>query len=89
MKDDHGPAAIIPFPLDRRRRKVATAARTLAERKTQEGRERYWARTVNGLASEMARHGCDQEEIDRQVSRFFRAVEIELSTIPVERAEEA
>ena len=67
-------AEVIPFPLARRRKTIARVAETLANRKTEDGQQSYWSRTIAGLGAELRRHGADQVEIDRQLDAFHRAV---------------
>lgn len=81
-----GPAAtavsasrIVPFPLDRRLRKIAAVARNLELRKTEDGKLRYWNRIVSDLAHEFCRNGVDDGEVHRQLTRFHDAVRHELT----------
>jgi hypothetical protein len=69
---------LIPFPLARRSRKVAIAARTFYGRRTERGRQRFWSRTIEDLARELRRHGADQSTIDRELEAFRQAVSAEL-----------
>lgn len=71
-------AELIRFPLVRRRRKIVTVAATLAARKTDQGRQAYWTKTITDLAGELRRHGADKAEIDRQLMAFREAVTVEL-----------
>jgi hypothetical protein len=78
----HPPRTVIPFPLASRVRKARATARTLQQRKTREGKQTFWARTIDALTAELRRHGCDDDEIKRQIDAFFHAVEHEMSAIP-------
>ena len=66
--------AVIPFPLNRRRRKIETAARRLEALKTEDGKLRFWNRTVSGLAAELCRHNVDDETVRRELERFHAAL---------------
>jgi hypothetical protein len=75
------PAQIVTFPLHRRRRKILEVARTLAARKTVEGRQAYWARTVNALTRELSHRGAARAEVERQLMMFHNAVDAEMRGI--------
>ncbi len=72
-------ATLMAFPLARRRKLVAKAAADLAGRKTQEGRDKFWARLVQRLTAELRRYGTAPSEIDAQLIAFHQAVGGELA----------
>lgn len=67
-------ATLMAFPLARRRKLVVKAASDLLSRKTQEGREKFWARLVQRLTSELRRCGTAPADIEAQLMAFHRAV---------------
>ncbi|MEO5807900.1 DUF6074 family protein [Devosia sp.] len=67
-------ALIVPFPLAKRCRTIRKTAATLIARKTIQGQEGYWRRTIEDLKKELRRHGVSPSEIDRQLSDFHLAV---------------
>jgi hypothetical protein len=77
---------VLPFPLARRRRLVVRTANALSSRKTQEGREAYWSRTVDALSRELRRHGASEAEVHRQLSQFHATVSDEFISNPHHRS---
>lgn len=71
-------ANVVRFPLDRRHHKVIRAAKSLAARRTQEGKQSFWNRTCRELGAELRRHGAEEAEVRRQIDAFREAVSIEL-----------
>lgn len=72
--DQPAGCVLVPFPLHLRLGKVRTVARTLAARRTEAGRARYWTRVIGDLSAELRRHGASPSEIELQVAAFTDAV---------------
>lgn len=58
--------------------KVTVAARTLVARKTEKGRQNYWAALIDTLARQMLRRGATERELDVQLDAFREAVQCAL-----------
>ncbi|WP_350057081.1 DUF6074 family protein [Pelagibacterium sp.] len=74
------PRTVLPFPLGRRTGKARAVARTLQQRKTHEGKEAYWQRTINAMADELRRHGATDDEVHHHICSFRTAVEAVMPT---------
>lgn len=74
-------ANVVPFPLWRREKTIRAVARTLHNRKTAEGKQSYWVRTIRALKAELATLGCDGPGIDRQAMAFRSCVAEELARL--------
>jgi Family of unknown function (DUF6074) len=72
------PCQMIPFPLNRRAKKIRYAAKTFVERTTDEKKQRFWDQTVNQLGSQLNRFGITDAEIDKQIAAFRNAVSDEI-----------
>ena len=69
---------VIPFPLNRRTKKIRYAATTFEARTTQEKKQRFWDQTVNQLVGQMSRYGIGDVEIEKQIIAFRHAVSDEI-----------
>ena len=74
-------AAIIVFPLARREKTIRATAWTLFSRKTQQGKQAFWSRTIRTLKEELRGRDCGVDEIDRQIAAFRAGIEVELGRL--------
>ena len=72
---------VLPFPLARRRAKVIDVARTIASRRTADGKRAYWSRVVAILEAEMREHGIEDLQIERELRAFFAVVDLEIARL--------
>ena len=71
-------AAVIPFPMARRRKKVLGTARTLDARKTKGGKEAFWNRTTREISNKLRGLGASDEQVRRELWAFRAAVGAEM-----------
>lgn len=71
-------AKLFRFPLASRRRLIVRTADTLVARKTEQGQQSFWTRTIDALEAEIRRYGADQNEVDRELASFHQMVAAEL-----------
>ena len=71
-------AAVIPFPLTRRRQLVGRCARRMLEQNA-EAAEKHLERLIEMQRDAMSRRGIDAERIEEQMISFKRAVRVEIA----------
>lgn len=89
MFNDYTPPArescqVIQFPVrawagQEWRRRVVPATETLLARKTDQGRQNFWKREIDAIASRLEKRGASEPDIVAELNRFRAAVVEEMA----------
>src|SRR5688500_13982871 len=74
-------SVVVAFPMERAVGKARHVAATYQRRTTARSRDRYWLDTCETMATMLRRCGLDEEQVNRQLSAFARAVSSELALL--------
>lgn len=73
------PATLLLFPLHRRMKFVRAVAARILEIRARAKKQKYWDDLIASLSREMLKAGCSKASIDDDLTRFWAAVNGELS----------
>lgn len=74
-------AAVVIFPLHRRIQFVRAVASTISATRGKAKRQKYWDELISSLSRELHAGGCTKASIDDDLTRFWKAVDAEMTKL--------